>query len=70
MAASLCRPVVPHRVVQHAAIIPDRDRVLAPHKTALKGYPLGVVEKELEQADSPPEARRMGKKGVQTEGDN
>src|SRR6478672_2686903 len=36
VAGAGVRPVIPHRVVLDAAIVPERDRVLAPAKAALE----------------------------------
>src|SRR5690242_5350093 len=49
IAEPLMRPVVPDRAMLRAAVVPERDRVLAPVKAHLPLRTLDVLEQEFQQ---------------------
>src|SRR3954454_14999737 len=49
VAVAALRVIVPHRVVQGAAIVPERDRVRLPAEAAVEFRRLGVAVQHLQE---------------------
>ncbi len=48
----LLRPVIPHRMMEHASIIPDGDGVFGPAESTLEIHSLAVPKQKFEQGSA------------------